>query len=54
MTSTERLAAPIGGFTFVAPSQDACEGDSCLLPGALAPGEDAASGSEESLVTPPR
>lgn len=33
MTTGTGFSAPIGGFTFVAPTQDACEGDACLLPG---------------------
>jgi hypothetical protein len=34
MTPSDRFSAPASGFTFVAPTRDACEGDACLLPGA--------------------
>lgn len=29
-----------GGFTFIAPTVDACEGDACLIPGAPTGGTD--------------
>jgi hypothetical protein len=47
VTSTDRLSAPLGGFTFVAPTQDACEGDACLLPSSEPL-------TETAGVTPPR
>jgi hypothetical protein len=28
------ISAPAGGFAFLAPAQDACEGDACVIPGA--------------------
>lgn len=34
MTAGNGLSAPIGGFAFLAPAQDACEGDACVIPGA--------------------
>lgn len=32
MNARVELSIPVGGFTLVAPAQDVCEGDSCLLP----------------------
>ncbi|PSL39613.1 hypothetical protein CLV49_3257 [Labedella gwakjiensis] len=40
------FSAPDGGFTFVAPAQDACEGDACLIPGATP----SAAGEADSLL----
>jgi hypothetical protein len=34
VTPGNGLSAPAGGFAFLAPAQDACEGDACVIPGA--------------------
>jgi hypothetical protein len=43
MTRSDRFTVPAAGFTFVAPSQDACEGDACLVPGVPGVAGDTAS-----------
>ncbi len=37
MTDRPAFTAPSQGFAFLAPAQDACEGDACLIPGAVNP-----------------
>jgi hypothetical protein len=34
VSATDGIVAPVGGFAFLAPAQDACEGDACIIPGA--------------------
>lgn len=34
------FAAPAGGFAYLAPTQDACEGDACIIPGATVASSD--------------
>lgn len=44
MTSAGAFPVPAGGFTIVAPPQDACEGDACLVP------QPATAGERDSLL----
>jgi hypothetical protein len=47
VTAGNGFSVPTGGLAFLAPAQEACEGDACIIPGA-------AETAEGAPVTPRR
>lgn len=45
MSGSGGFTVPAGGFAFLAASQDACDGDVCIIPGAVVAPADASGPS---------
>jgi hypothetical protein len=48
VSDTDAVGVPVGGFAFLAPAGDACEGDACVIPDPpmLRPGAPSLLGSD--------